>query len=891
MLDLDPQSWRAISALLDEAMTLPHDARRAWLDALPPEAAVHRDVLGRLLAADETLEPLLQMPSDAPSAGESSLKPGARVGPYVLRTEIGRGGMGSVWLAERADGTMRRTVALKLPHMGWAPGFVERLARERDIVASLEHPNIARLYDAGVDDIGRPFLALEYVEGVPIDRYCDDHRLGVRGRLGLILQIARAVAHAHTRLVVHRDLKPSNILVTGDGEVRLLDFGVAKLLQEGEGDEGTDLTRLHGRALTPAYASPEQLRGDRAGTESDVYSLGVVAYELLTGERPFQLAGGDAAQWSSMLESTPVPLASHRANDAAVKRQLAGDLDAILNKALKKDAAERYPTVAAFAQDIERYLGHEPVQARPDSVAYRLRKFVARNALYVGAGSLIAAALVAGTGVALWQAREARSEAARADEVKRFALSIFENADSDAGAGSATTAADLLAQAQQRVDRELGARPAIAVELLTSIAYSQIGQGRIDDAAKAAARAAELGRRALGPDQRLTLAAEVVEARAMNYLGRSSEAITLSKDTIERARRIGAQREVSYALQTLSSAYINLGDAAASVAAARDAVDTVTRNPASFSALEKGVAWLSLAGTLRSTGRPGLLEAAQNGVALMNEAYGDRAALPPLHARVLHAQALIEEAGEVRRGLDELTRAVEDTRALLGPTHPRLMLYANFLGDGRFDTGDYAGAADAYGTALRIAHEGKQAGPDDIATLELALAGALAALGRYDEALAHANAAHEVLADVADDPSFVRQIEATRALPLIRLGRLDEADRLLTPLLPQSEPGRRDRVLIEERLATLRSLQGRHEEAVALANAAQADGGKDRNKRNRAETLQVLGSTLLAGGHARDAIEPLTQSLALYRETQIVTTPEQAEVERLIAEASRAKSG
>jgi len=475
MLGLNPNDWPAISALLDEAMTLPRDARQAWLDALPTDAAVHREVLQRLLAADETLangrfDHLPPLAVDGPPAGEPVLKEGVRVGPYVLRTEIGRGGMGSVWLADRADGTMRRTVALKLPHMGWAPGFVERLARERDILASLEHPKIARLYDAGVDEVGRPFLALEFVEGTPIDRYCADHRLGVRERLGLILQIAAAVAHAHTRLVVHRDLKPSNILVTADGEVRLLDFGVAKLLQEGQPGEATELTHLHGRALTLAYASPEQLRGDRAGTESDVYSLGVVAYELLAGVRPYRIAGTDAAQWSRALESTPVPPASQRATDPARGRDLAGDIDAILNRALKKDAAERYPTVAAFADDIERYLGNVPVHAQRDSVAYRLRKFFARNALYVGAGSLIAAALVVGTGVALWQAREARLEAARADEVKRFALSIFENADTDAGAGAATTAVDLLAQAQQRVDRELGDRPAIAAELLTSIA-------------------------------------------------------------------------------------------------------------------------------------------------------------------------------------------------------------------------------------------------------------------------------------------------------------------------------------------------------------------------------------------------------------------------------------
>jgi serine/threonine-protein kinase len=893
MLSVDPKDWPAISALLDEALTLPREARAAWLDALPPAAAPHRDNLRRLLDADDTvanqrLEHPPQLDIEADSTAQP-LKPGLRVGPYVLRTQIGRGGMGTVWLADRADGTMRRTVALKLPHMGWAPAFVERLARERDILASLEHPKIARLYDAGVDELGRPFLALEFVEGVPIDRYCADHHLGVRPRLDLILQIAAAVSHAHTRLVIHRDLKPSNILVTADGEVRLLDFGVAKLLQEGEAADATELTQLHGRALTLAYASPEQLRGDRVGTESDVYSLGVVAYELLAGARPYRIASNDAAEWSKALEETPVPLASQRATDPSRARELAGDLDAILNQALKVDAAERYPTVAAFAQDIQRYLDDVPVQARADTAVYRLRKFVARNVLYVGAGSLVVAALIVGTGVALWQAREARQEAARADEVKRFALSIFENADTEAGAGGTTTAVDLLAQAQKRVDSELGDRPAIAVELLTSIAYSQIGQGSIDDAARVAARAGALGRKALGPDHPLTLAAAVVEARALSYLGRANDALKLATDTIERARRTGDARDVSFALQTVSMAQIDLGDADASVAAAREAVDVIKRNPASFSPLEKGTAWLTLANTLRSTGRPGLVEAAQNGAAFMSEAYGGRTALPVLHARVLAAQGFIEEAGEVRRGLDELTRAFDEIETLLGASHPRLAPYAKFLGDGRFDAGEYAGAADAYGIALRIASEGKVGGASGLADIHLALADTLAAQGRYDEALAHGDAARDALAGSPEaDASYLREIEASRALSLIRLGRVDEADRLLTPLLVQSVAGSRDHMLIQERLASVRSLQGRHEEAIALARASQAEDARDRNKRNRAEVMRVLGSTLLAAGQPKEAIAPLQQALALYRQAQIVATPEQAEVERLIAQATRA---
>src|SRR5450432_397664 len=299
--------WPALSALLDEAMALPASERSAWLAALAGERSALRETLARLLEAatgvetDELLDVLPRFGAPADEGGDplAAPAPDDAVGPYRLLSELGRGGMGAVWLAERADAQPRRKIALKLPHIGWAPGLAARLARERDILASLEHPNIARLYDAGVDQFGRPYLALEYVDGVPIDRYCQSRALPLRARLQLVRQVAAAVGHAHARLVVHRDLKPSNILVTASGEVRLLDFGIAKLLQDDDTSDATDLTRQSGRALTPDYASPEQIRGETIGTPSDVYSLGVVAYELLAQVRPYRLkatAGGGLAE-------------------------------------------------------------------------------------------------------------------------------------------------------------------------------------------------------------------------------------------------------------------------------------------------------------------------------------------------------------------------------------------------------------------------------------------------------------------------------------------------------------------------------------------------------------------------------------------------------------------
>jgi len=295
---MTPETLGRLSALLDEALDLDEAAREAWLVALPGDAAALAPTLRKLLARQASKEtndlPGLPVRFDLPGETDAGFKPSDSVGPYRLLRALGHGGMGEVWQAERADGALKRKVALKLPHVSWAPGLAERFAREREILASLEHPNIARLYDAGFDPHGRPYMALEYVEGVPIDEFCKQRALPVEGRLRLLLQVADAVAFAHSRLVVHRDLKPGNILVTDEGHVRLLDFGIAKLM-EGDSAQETALTRVGGRALTLDYASPEQIRGEPIGTASDVYSLGVVAFELLAGARPYKLKRQSAA--------------------------------------------------------------------------------------------------------------------------------------------------------------------------------------------------------------------------------------------------------------------------------------------------------------------------------------------------------------------------------------------------------------------------------------------------------------------------------------------------------------------------------------------------------------------------------------------------------------------
>jgi serine/threonine-protein kinase len=338
-----------------------------------------------------------------------------------LLREIGRGGMGLVWLAERADGALKRQVALKLPRLVWGAGLAERMARERDIGALLEHPHIARLYDAGVDVHGRPYLAFEFIDGQAIDAWCKARALAVPARLRLFAQVARAVAYAHGRLVVHRDLKPSNVLVTPDGQAHLLDFGIAKLLDEA-GDAG-GLTQEQGRVLTPHYASPEQLRGEPITVASDVYSLGVLLFELLTGRMPYDAGKGLAAIERAVLEGE-APLASSRCSDA-VARALRGDIDAILAKALQRDAVQRYATADALADDIERHLHGERVLAQPDRVLYRLAKALRRHRLAFAAAGAVAVTVLAGAAVSIVQAQRATEAAQRAQVVKDFVVDVF----------------------------------------------------------------------------------------------------------------------------------------------------------------------------------------------------------------------------------------------------------------------------------------------------------------------------------------------------------------------------------------------------------------------------------------------------------------------------------
>jgi serine/threonine-protein kinase len=556
-MNLSAGTWTTLSKLLDEALDLPPDERAGWLEQVTRTQPEIAPALQKLLAAhasDETADVLRQLPaldmpeSPRPDANASSstggLVAGERVGPYRLVRELGGGGMADVWLAERADGAFTREVALKLPLITrLRRDLAARFARERDILARLEHPHIARLYDAGISAEGLPYLAMEYVAGQPITAYCDSLRADVTTRLKLFRQVLDAVQYAHANLIVHRDLKPSNILVTGEGQARLLDFGIAKLLAEDETAQETQLTRLSGRALTPDYASPEQILGQPLTIATDVYSLGVVLFELLTGNRPYKLKLESAAQLELAILNAEAakPSSAVDANAAAARgatvqqlaRTLSGDLDTIVLKALAKEPAARYGTVSAFAEDLQRFSEGRAVLARPASFWYRSRKFVRRNKYAVGAATAACTLLLASTAVSLWQARVAREQAAaaareaqRAEAVQNFVLDIFRaNSDQqqDPARARSTTARELLDLGTERLQSALQDEPESRAQVMKTLAEMYYELQLAEQAAAIDGKRIELLKQVHGPDDRRVAEALVSFAASLHATKRRDE--------------------------------------------------------------------------------------------------------------------------------------------------------------------------------------------------------------------------------------------------------------------------------------------------------------------------------------------------------------------------------
>ncbi len=460
-------------------MDQPPADRATYLERVEADVGLRREVEALMTASDLTDDrlgaPLGRI--EVPSRNGPLFAAGRRVGAYDIVRLVGRGGMGAVYEAARADDQYRKRVAIKIVQAGLdADLTLARFRRERQILANLDHPNIAALVDGGVTSEGLPFLVMEYVEGEPITTWCDTRSLSVRDRISLFRQACAAVRHAHRNLVVHRDLKPANIFVSGDGAVKLLDFGIAKLLRDDTAD-AMPPTREFARAFTPAYASPEQVRGDALTTASDVYSLGVVLFELLAGHRPAR--ADETIGRAKSNESPPRPSAAVTTDDATrrkerdanrLRQRLRGDLDLIVAKALREEPELRYASVDALDDDLERFLSNRPVTAQRDSARYRLRKFVRRNRVAVTAAIVAILALVGGASAATWEARGARREATKAARISEFLQGILGAGVVSFGSSNRLpqgnlTLRELLDSAARRLPVELAREPLVRAQL------------------------------------------------------------------------------------------------------------------------------------------------------------------------------------------------------------------------------------------------------------------------------------------------------------------------------------------------------------------------------------------------------------------------------------------
>ena len=751
---MDTQRWQRISTIFDAVIEAQPAMRGQLLDQLCASDVDIRREVDALLAADGSAA---QFDAKVDSARNSiavdwvdaderdSVRSDERFGPWRVLRELGRGGMGVVWLAQRADGQFEQRAALKLIKRGMdSEALIARFLRERQILARLEHPHIARLLDGGIAADGRPYFAMEYVDGQPLLHYCAEHGLKLEARIELFLQICAAVQFAHGQLVVHRDIKPSNILITASGDAKLLDFGIAKLLATEFGNEATATAVGQDRPLTLAYAAPEQLRGEPVTIATDVYALGCVLYELLTGSRPYPFADTSTpAQALQTLDSARPDAPSKRAsaNAPVATRRLRGDLDTIVLKALQPEPARRYATVDALAEDLRRHLAGLPITARRDHTLYRTGKFVRRHWLGVSATAIVAIALLASTAISLRAARIAREQATRAQTVTHFLTDLFRFADPKGTTGSVRmTAAQMLDAGAQSFDQELHGEPTLAAEFAATLGsiYIQLGEydraigllrralaGSILDPVEHASVDADLARALYEKGDYVEAQRNVDNAQKLHIALFGARSAAVAADIAqsgEIARREGdfkraevlTQQALALSRETLTAPNAQIAAELNQLATLYDDMRRVqdARAPtqqaiAMFRALY-GENHLDVAENLANLGVIDMqTDRVDEALPLFEQAEAIyRKLLPgdhPLLATVLANQArVLDRLGRYDASQKKYMQALAMQRKLLGDSHPDVAATLNNLSVLHAEQGDYQSSADLSRQVLAI---------------------------------------------------------------------------------------------------------------------------------------------------------------------------------------------
>jgi serine/threonine-protein kinase len=766
-----------VAEMFEQAVELPAGERQAWIEAACGGDTATRIELERLLRADARAAGFMERPPalvsaviDASARSDEVLP---QFGPWRALRRIGAGGMGEVWLAERSDGQFEQRAAVK--QLAWpTPGLLQRFRQERQILARLQHPDIARLIDGGVDDAGAPYLVMEYVEGVPITQYVRDNALDLRARLHLFVRVCGAVQYAHQNLIVHRDLKPSNIFVSADGSLKLLDFGIAKVLATT--DEAAQ-TQTAARLLTPDYAAPEQFSGAAITTATDVYALGVVLYELLTDTRPPRRA---LSVNGKEIAEPPLPSAAgDRTTGGAQRRALRGDLDRISLTALAAEPQKRYATADALAADVQRYLDGQPISVRRAGSWYRFRKFARRNRYALAAAVFVCAVCVVAAAISLRQASLARAQARHAAAVQQFMSGVFAQANPDENKGQPISAQQLLEKGEQQLARMGDAQSPLHIDVTAMLGslYSDLGESKRAEGLLTAALA---GLDERTPDDvrgRVLVGVATLEAENKDTYDIAMTHARGGLSALERAAEKDWE-EIALANRIIALCHVRRREPEAAIAL----LQRVT--PIHASMLE---------------GRPS--EALANEYVLLGVALGDM-------SRFDQAEAAFD------RGATML-------RAIAGDGSRRVAYALNEEAGMLYQKGDLARAETLHREVLAINHE--RLGPDNISTITATsnLLGDVEGQGRIAEALPQRLALLDA-AVASDALSPVRKAHHYDAVALDyrELGRFTESEAMTRKALAMIDaaqgPRSKSSVLLVRHLGVVLAFEGRYAEAEAL---------------------------------------------------------------------------
>lgn len=775
---MTPERWQQVKSILEGALERTPEDRAGYLGTACGEDVDLRGEVDSLLASEDILDDFIEEPLfDLRGPAGEEWGEGVQVGPYRVLREIGRGGMGSVYLADKADGDYEGQFALKVIRRGMdSEEVLRRFRSERRILTQLDHPQIARVFDGGTTADGRPYFVMEYVEGRPITEYCEEENLSIPQRLELFLAVCSAVHFAHQNLVVHRDLKPANILVTRAGVPKLLDFGIAKLLDPDRTEPA--LTVLERRPMTPLYASPEQLRGKQVTTASDVYSLGVLLYLLLAGRPAYGLTPPEGEElFKAVCEDDP-PRPSAVAGDV-LRRRLAGDLDNIVLRAMQKEPQRRYASVEQLAEDIRRHLEGLPVLARPDTAFYRAGKFVRRHRLGVGFAAA-ALLLIIGFSITVTQFwRQAVRERDRAEAISTFLLDVFTDPDPGESRGEEITAREVLDRGTEKISRDLQDQPELRATLMETMGLVYRNLGLLEPASKLTEESLAIRRETLGEDHLLVAGSLQNLAVLRRDRGDRAAAEELLREALEihRRQRSTDTAEYAKALNDLAAILEGKGDLNGAEALYRESL-TLKRQQLG-SEHEDIARGLSNLGHLRHARKDydGAERHYQDALAMRRRLFGT--VHPDVAKTLSNLAVLYEDQGDLARAEQMYREVLEMRRKLLGGRHPHVARSLNNLAVLLQKRGDARAAEPLYREALSIADQALGPVHEERAIYLRGLASVLLDQRRAAEAEPLAREALGIFREETPDSWRVADAESILGGCLAAQGRFEEAEPLL----------------------------------------------------------------------------------------------------------------